>query len=81
MKYEGQYKSNASNFFSENVVAITVILKRMIYTSFAVMGLFFHKVFIIFNPLLPTLVKMLYIIVVNFPALTSEHITSGTGKL
>jgi hypothetical protein len=43
--------------------------------------LFFHKVSVIFNTLLPTLRKTLYTNVVKFPAATSEHITSGTKKL
>jgi hypothetical protein len=44
-------------FFSEN--------GWMIQTSFAIMRLFFHKVFIIFNTLLQILSKTLYTSVVN----------------
>jgi hypothetical protein len=44
-------------------------------TSFAVMRLFFHKVSVIFNTLLPMLSKTLYTSAVKFPASTSELIT------
>jgi hypothetical protein len=39
---EGQYESNASSFFSENVTAITTKFTWMIHTSLTVMSLFFH---------------------------------------
>jgi hypothetical protein len=39
------------------------------------MRLFFHKVSIIFNTLLPTMSKTLYANVVTIPASASEHIT------
>jgi hypothetical protein len=53
----------------------------MTHTPFAIMMLFFHKVSVIFNKLLPTLSKTLYTDVVKFPTSTSEHITIGTSKL
>jgi hypothetical protein len=61
-------------FFSENIIAAIVKLMWMIHTSFTIMRLFFHRVFIIFNTLLPTLSKTLYTSVVKFPALTLENI-------
>jgi hypothetical protein len=61
-------------FFLEHVIAITVKFTWMIQISFAIMRLFFHRVIVIFNTLLPTLTKTLYTSVVKFPALTSEHI-------
>jgi hypothetical protein len=80
-KYKRQYQSNASNsFFSENVITVTMKFTWMIHKSFAIMRLFFHKV-AIFNTLLPTLSTKLYTNVVEFPALTSEHIISSTRKL
>jgi hypothetical protein len=53
----------------------------MIYISFAIVVLIFHSVCVILNTLLLAFSKTLYTSVVNFPALTSEHITSGTRKL
>jgi hypothetical protein len=76
--YERQYSSNAPNFFSENLTAITMTFTWMIHTSFAIMMLFFHKVSIIFNTLLLTLSKTLYTNVVKFPDSSLEHITSDT---
>jgi hypothetical protein len=73
--HEGRSENNASNFFSENAVAITIKLARMIQTSLAIMKLSFHKVSVIFNTLWPTLSKTLYTSVVKHPAMTSEHIT------
>jgi hypothetical protein len=56
-----------------------------IYTDylyiFAILWLFIHKVFVIFNTLLPSLSKTLCTSAVKFPASTSEHITSGARKL
>jgi hypothetical protein len=75
------YESNASIFFSENVIAITVTFTWMIHVSFAIMRLFSHKVSVIFIMLLPMLSKILCTSIVKFSALTSEHITSGTRKL
>jgi hypothetical protein len=46
-----QYRSNTSNFFSENVTAITIKFTWMIHISFAIMRIFFLKVSIIFNTL------------------------------
>jgi hypothetical protein len=66
--YEGRYKSNASNFFSENVTAITMKFIRIIHTSFAIIRLLFHKVSGTLNILLPTLCKTLYTNVVKFHA-------------
>jgi hypothetical protein len=48
-------------FFSENVIAIALKFIWMARTSFAIMRLFFHKVFIIFNTLLSVLSNMLHI--------------------
>jgi hypothetical protein len=45
------------------------------------MKLFFHKVFVIFNRLLPTLIKTMYTIVAKFPASTSEHVTCLSTQL
>jgi hypothetical protein len=61
-------------FFSENITAITVKLIRIIHISFAIMGLYFHKVSIIFNTLLPVLSKTLHTYAAKFPASISEHI-------
>jgi hypothetical protein len=72
--YEGWYKSNTYNF-SENVIAIIMKFTQMIYTSFAVMTLIFHKASVTFNAPVPTLIKILYTNVVKFPTSTSEHIT------
>jgi hypothetical protein len=79
--YEGQYESNASDFFSENVIAITIKFTWIIHTSFAIIRLFLHRVSVIFNTLLPVLSKTLYTNVVKFPSPTSELITSSTTKL
>jgi hypothetical protein len=38
-----KYKSSASNFLLENVLAITMKFMWMIHTLFAIMRLFFHK--------------------------------------
>jgi hypothetical protein len=46
----------------------------MIQTPFAIMRLFFYKVSITFNILLPTLRKILYTRVVKFSTSTSGHI-------
>jgi hypothetical protein len=62
-------------FFSENVIALTVKFTWMIYISFAIMRLFFHKVFAIFITPLPMLSKVLYAIGVKFSASTSHNIT------
>jgi hypothetical protein len=72
--YDWRYESNASTSFSENLTAITTKFSWMIHTSFAVMMLFFHKVSVIFNTVLPTSSTKLYTIVAKFPASTSEHI-------
>jgi hypothetical protein len=47
----------------------------MIRTSFAIMRLYFHKVFILFSTFLPVLSNTLYNSAVKLPASTSEHIT------
>jgi hypothetical protein len=53
---------------------MTVTFTWMIYTTFAIMRLFFHKVCVIFNMLLPTLSKMLYISVLrSCHDLTAHH--------
>jgi hypothetical protein len=67
-------KAMAPIYFSENIIAITVKFTWMIHTSFAIMRLFFHRVSVIFNTLLPTFSKTLYTTVVKFPILTFEHI-------
>jgi hypothetical protein len=67
-------KAKPSIFFSEDVIAITMKITWMIHTSLAIMSLFFHKVSVIFNTLLPTLSKTLYTNVLKFPASTSERI-------
>jgi hypothetical protein len=53
--YEGRYESIASNFFLENVTALTMKFAWFIHTYFAIMRLFFHKATVIFNTFLPTL--------------------------
>jgi hypothetical protein len=58
--------------FSENVIVITLKFTWIIHTSFAVMRLFFHRVFVIFKTLLPTLTKMPYTSVVILSVLTPE---------
>jgi hypothetical protein len=68
-------------FFSDNVPEIIVKFTWLIHASFTIMRLLFHKVSIIFNPLLTTLSKTLYTYVVKFSAWTFEHITNGTMKL
>jgi hypothetical protein len=60
-------------FFSGNVIAITLKFTWMVHTSFAIMRPFWHKVFIIFNTLLPMLSKKLHTTVVKFLALTLEQ--------
>jgi hypothetical protein len=47
------------NIFSVNVIALTVKSTSTIHTSFAIMRLFFHKVSVIFNTLLPTSINKL----------------------
>jgi hypothetical protein len=59
------------SFSSENIIALTTKFTQMFHTPPAIMRLFFHKVFIIFNTLLPMLSKMLYTGVVKFPDSTS----------
>jgi hypothetical protein len=68
-------------FFSQNVTAITIKFTKIIHALFAIMKLFFLKVFIIFDTLLPTLNKTLYTNVVKFPASTLEYIMNSTRKL
>jgi hypothetical protein len=75
----GCYEIGAS-ICSENVIAVTMTFIWKIHTSFAIMRLFFRKVSVIFNTLLPVSSKTLYTNV-KFPASTSEHITCGTRKL
>jgi hypothetical protein len=73
-QYVGRYETNTSNFslkFKWNDNEINMHNSYM----FAIMRLFFHKVYVIFNILLPTLSITLYINAVKFPASTSEHIT------
>jgi hypothetical protein len=55
---KGSTKAMPPIFFSENVIAITMKFTWMIHTSVAIMRIFFHKVSIIFNTLLPMLSKM-----------------------
>jgi hypothetical protein len=43
LRYKKQYKSNAPNFFSENVIAVRMKFTWMIHISFAIMTLFFYK--------------------------------------
>jgi hypothetical protein len=72
-EYEGLYQSNALNFFSYNSDNIEIYL--LIHMCFAIIRLFSHKVFVIFNTVLPTLSKTLYTTAVKFPASISAHIT------
>jgi hypothetical protein len=67
--------------FTESVIAMTMKFTWMTHKSSAIMRLFFHKIFIIFNTLLLMLSKTLFTSVVKFHASSSEHITSGTGEL
>jgi hypothetical protein len=61
--------------FSENVIAIITMKPAwMIHTYFAAMRIFFNKVSITFNTLLPMLSKMLYSRIVKLPVSTLEHI-------
>jgi hypothetical protein len=76
LRFVAWLHSYATKFFSENVIAITVELAWMIQACFPVMGLYFHKFFVIFNTLLPALDKTLYTNVVKSPASTSERIAS-----
>jgi hypothetical protein len=46
-------------FFSENVIATTMKFTWMIHTSFAIMALFFHGIFGVFNTPLPALSETL----------------------
>jgi hypothetical protein len=55
-------------FFPENVTAITIKCTRMIHRFLAIKGLFFHRVSVIFNTLLPALSKTLHANVVKFPS-------------
>jgi hypothetical protein len=71
---KGSVKLVPPIFLSENVVAITMKYTWMIYSSFAITRLFFHKVTFIVYTLLPTLSETLYTSVVKFPASTLEHI-------
>jgi hypothetical protein len=68
-------------FFSENITAITVKFTRLIHASVAIVRLFFNKVLVIFNTLLPTLNKALYTSVVKFPESTSVRITKTLFQL
>jgi hypothetical protein len=63
------------SFFSENIIALTTKFTRMFHTPPAIMRLFFHKVFTIFNTRLPMLSKMLYTSVVKFPDSTPTCVT------
>jgi hypothetical protein len=76
LSYEGRYESNASNFFLGkcNGNCKEIYLEDP-YIFLQIMRLFYHKVSIIFNTLLPTLSKTLCNSDVKFPASTSEHIT------
>jgi hypothetical protein len=79
--YEGRYENNAAIISPENVTAIIMKLTRMCHISFAITILFFHKVSVIFNTLLPTSSQTLYMNVVKFPASTLEHITKTLFQL
>jgi hypothetical protein len=62
-------------FFSENVISVTVNFTCMIHRAFAVMRLFFHKVYVTFSTLLPTLSKTLYASVAKLPTSAWEHVS------
>jgi hypothetical protein len=66
------------NFFSKNVIAITMKFTWVIHTYFAIMKLFSHKVSVVFNTNLPTLSKMLYNSVAKFPASLCEKPVDDT---
>jgi hypothetical protein len=76
--YEGRYECNSSNFFMRkcNYNNSEIYVDGSYF--FAVMRLFFYKVFIIFSTLLPVLSKTLCTNVVKFPATASEHIMCST---
>jgi hypothetical protein len=77
----GSMKVMPPVFSSQNVIAITMKCAWMIHTSFAIMGLFFHKISVTFNTLLQMLSKVLYTSVVKFPASTLEHIMKTFSSL
>jgi hypothetical protein len=77
----GSTKVKSPIFSPENVISVTVKFTWMIHTTFAIIRLFFYKVFTIFNIILPPLSKILHTSVVKFPALTSEHIMKCIEKL
>jgi hypothetical protein len=58
--YERRCEVKPPMFFSENVIAITIKITQIVYTYFAIMRLFFHKVSVIFNTCLPTFSTTLY---------------------
>jgi hypothetical protein len=67
-----------SAFLTGNVTVIAMKFKWMIHKSFANMMPFFHKVFVVFNTLLPALSKTLYTKAAKLPASTHhEHITKA----
>jgi hypothetical protein len=77
----GGVRITASDFFSENVIAITMTFTWMIHTSFAITKPFFLRVSVLFNTILLTLSKMLYTSAVKSSDWTGDHITSRTRKV
>jgi hypothetical protein len=75
------HENNASDFFSENVIAITMKFIWIIHTYFANKRLFCPQTLLHFQHTFANLGNTLYINVVKFPVLTSEHFSSDTGKL
>jgi hypothetical protein len=53
--YEGRYRSSAYRFFPESVIATGIKFTWVTHKYFAIIRLFFHKVSVILNTLLPTL--------------------------
>jgi hypothetical protein len=76
-----QHETMPPIFFSQNVIAVTTKFTWMNLIHFAIMRPFFHKVFVIFDTLLPKLSTMLYAKVVKFPVLISEHVRLLQGNV
>jgi len=64
--YKGQYKSNASFFFSETVITFIMKFTYVMDTSFTKLRLFLYKVFFISSTLFSRAHETLYVSHENF---------------
>jgi hypothetical protein len=79
--YEGQYKSNASCFFSETIITVIMKFTYIMGASITKLRLFFHTVFFIINTLFPPMRETLYDHCVKLFAEALEHFTHAVFQL